>query len=172
MTGRGLRRAKRETEDVTGVSPFHVPAGEGKAFWGPGDRYTFLTTGADTNGGCFILEAFVPPGGGPPPHIHHREDEFFYLLSGRLSVTIAGSVIAARAGDFVRIPRGVAHCFHNDGSEEARLLAIFTPAGMEGWFEECLDPAPDKTTPPPPATPEMIARMIAAGPKHGVEWAK
>jgi quercetin dioxygenase-like cupin family protein len=157
---------------MTDATRFHVAAGEGKAFWGPGDRYTFLTTGAQNNGGCFILEAFVPPGGGPPPHIHHREDEYFYLLAGQLSVTVAGSTVAARAGDFVQIPRGVVHAFRNDGVQEARMLAIFTPAGMEGWFEECLDPAPDKITPPPPPTPELIARMIAAGPKFGVEWVK
>ena len=156
---------------MTDATPFHVPAGEGKAFWGPGDRYTFLTTGAETNGGCFILEALVPPGGGPPPHIHHREDEYFYLLSGQLSVTVAGSTVAARAGDFVQIPRGVVHGFNNDGTQDARMLAVFTPAGMEGWFEACLDRAPDQVTRPPPPTPELIARMVAAGPKFGVEWA-
>jgi len=151
-------------------SPVHVPAGEGKAFWGPGDRYTFLTTGSETKGGCFILEALVPPGGGPPPHIHHREDEYFYLLQGTLSVVVGGKAIAAKAGDFVHVQRGIVHAFRNDGGENARMLAIFTPAGMEHWFEECLDPAPDRTSLPPPPTPEMIQRMLLAGPKHGVEW--
>ena len=152
------------------VAPVHVPAGEGKAFWGPGDRYNFLVTGSETNGGCFILEAIVPPGGGPPPHIHHREDEYFYVLEGRLHVSVANKDIAASAGDFVHIQRGVVHGFRNDGSGNARMLAIFTPAGMEHWFEECLDPAPDRTSLPPPPTAELIQRMIAAGPKHGVEW--
>lgn len=51
------------------AAPVVVPAGEGKAFWGPGDREAFLITGRKTNGGCLILESFVPPGGGSPPHI-------------------------------------------------------------------------------------------------------
>jgi quercetin dioxygenase-like cupin family protein len=156
--------------DDTGTAPVYVPAGEGKAFWGPGDRYTFLITGNDTNGSCFILEALVPPTGGPPPHIHHREDEYFYLLHGTLTVVVDGKAITAKAGDFVHVKRGVVHSFRNDGQEIARLLAIFTPAGMEHWFEECLEPAPDKTSMPPPPTTELIQRMIAAGPKHGVEW--
>ena len=150
--------------------PIHVPAGEGKSFWGPGDRYRFLTTGADTNGSCFILEALVPPGGGPPPHKHEREDEYFYLIEGSLTVMLAGKQVTASAGDFVQIPRGCVHAFSNTGSGIARMLAVFTPAGMEGWMQECLDPAPDKTSFPPPPSPELIAKMIAAGPKYGVKW--
>lgn len=51
------------------------------------------------------------------------------------------------------------------------LLAIFPPAGMEGWFEEALDPAGDKSGLAPPPTPDLIARMLAAGPTYGVCWA-
>ncbi len=67
---------------------FHLPADTGPSYWGPGDRYTFLVTGAQTNGAYFIMEAIVPPGGGPPPHIHHREEESFYLLEGTLDITL------------------------------------------------------------------------------------
>ncbi|MFO1118038.1 MAG: hypothetical protein U1E28_20400 [Beijerinckiaceae bacterium] len=49
------------------------------------------------------------------------------------------------------------------------MLAIFSPADMENWFEECLGLAPDRTSTPPPASPHMIARMLAACPKHRVE---
>ena len=55
------------SSDARASAPVHIAAGEGRSFWGPGDRYTFLTTGRETDGGCFILEAVVPPGGGPPP---------------------------------------------------------------------------------------------------------
>ena len=46
----------------------YVPAGTGPMYWGPGDKVTFLVTGAQSGGACFILEAMAPPGGGPPPH--------------------------------------------------------------------------------------------------------
>ncbi|MBK1662175.1 cupin domain-containing protein [Paracraurococcus ruber] len=149
----------------------HVPAGEGRAFWGPGDRYTFLVTGAGSQGACFIVHCLVPPGGGPPPHIHDREDEFFYLIEGEVSVIIGGRSFAARAGDLVTARRGVPHTYRNTGSGNASMLAIFTPAGMEGWFEEALDPAGDRAGLAPPATPELLQRMLAAGPKYGVRWA-
>ena len=55
----------------------YVATETGPAYWGPGDRYTFLVTGEQSGGAYFILEAFVPPGGGPPPHYHEREEECF-----------------------------------------------------------------------------------------------
>jgi hypothetical protein len=39
----------------------------------------------------------------------------------------------------VFIPRGTLHCFHNIGDDPARLLAMFTPAGMERFFEGAAD---------------------------------
>ena len=38
-------------------------------YCGPGDRVTFLVTGAESNGGCFIVEGLAAPGGGPPLHL-------------------------------------------------------------------------------------------------------
>lgn len=152
------------------VPVIHVSAATGRALWGPGDRYTFLVTGAESEGAYFVLEATVAPGGGPPPHIHHREAESFYLLEGTLTVTVGERTVRALRGDFVHIPRTVTHGFHNDGAETARMLAIFAPAGMEGWFVAACDPAGDRTSTPPPATEEMITRMLRAGPEYGVEW--
>ena len=122
----------------------HVVGGEDRAFWGPGDRYTFLVTGTSSNGACFIVHCLVPPGGGPPPHVHGRENEFFYLIDGELSVTVDGQTFEAKAGDLVTERRGVPHAYRNVGTTNASMLTIFTPAGMEGWFEEALDPAGDK----------------------------
>ncbi len=149
----------------------HLNGQSGLSLWGPGgDRYRFLATGAQTNNSSFILEAFVPPGGGPPPHIHQREDEFFYLLDGSLIVYVGGEAIKAVKGDFIHAPRGISHHYRNNGTRTARMLAMFTPAGMEHWFTECLIPvSPLQPTPPEP-TAEFIARMIEAGPRHGVAW--
>lgn len=149
----------------------YVAAETGPAYWGPGDRYTFLVDGAQSGGAYFILEAFVPPGGGPPPHYHEREEECFYLLEGTVTLTIGGRAVQAGPGDFVHIPRNTVHSFRNDGAIVARMLAIFSPAGMEGWFTAAYVPAPDRTTPPPPPSPEMLARMVAAAPDYGVKFA-
>ena len=142
----------------------------GPAFWGPGDRYTFLVTGEQTGGAYFVMEALVPPGGGPPPHIHHKEDETFYIVEGECSITIGEKVVHAKAGDFVNIPRGTVHCFFNDGTSTARMIVTFTPAGMEGFFEETLEPATDRNAAPPQNNSALVARYVAAAAKYGLEF--
>jgi hypothetical protein len=46
------------------------------------------------------------------------------------------------------------------------MLVTATPAGIEKFFEEALDPAVEGSEPPLP-TPELIARLIAASARHG-----
>lgn len=149
---------------------FHLPADTGPSYWGPGDRYTFLVTGAQSNGSLFIMEAIIPPGGGPPPHIHHREEESFYLLEGTLAIALGDRELKATTGDFVQIPRGMVHAFRNAGSTTARMLLFFSPAGMEKYFEEVLEPVQNRSVPIPPVTDALIARMVDAAPKHGIEF--
>ena len=149
---------------------FHLPADTGPCYWGPGDRYTFLVTGAQTNGGYFIMEAIIPPGGGPPLHIHHREEESFYVLEGVLDITLGEKKVKATTGDFVQIPRGTIHAFLNAGSTIARMLLFFSPAGMDKYFEEVLEPVQDRSAAIPKVTDVLIARMVGAGPKHGIEF--
>jgi len=50
------------------------------------------------------------------------------------------------------------------------MIAVYTPAGMEGWFREVYTPVADPSETPPPVTPEMLERMAEAGPRHHVEW--
>ena len=46
-------------------SDFHVVSGTGKAFWDPGDMYTFLVSGEQAGGALFAMEGLAPAGGGP-----------------------------------------------------------------------------------------------------------
>jgi quercetin dioxygenase-like cupin family protein len=149
---------------------FHLQADTGPSYWGPGDRYTFLVTGAQSNGSLFIMEAIIPPGGGPPLHIHHREEESFYLLDGTLEITLGEKKVKATTGDFVQIPRGTVHAFRNTGSTTARMLLLFSPAGMEKYFAEVLEPVQNRSAAIPPVTDALIARMVGAATKHGTEF--
>lgn len=155
--------------DHSGNIARHVPADTGPAFFGPGDRYTFLVTGAQSDGAYFIVEAIVPPEGGPPLHIHHREQESFYVLEGTLDITLGDKVVKASTGDFVHVPRGIIHAFRNVGSGMARTLLINSPAGFEKFFEETLDPVKDRSARPPAVSEALLARYAAAAPKHGLE---
>ncbi|MGO9323322.1 MAG: quercetin 2,3-dioxygenase [Terracidiphilus sp.] len=147
----------------------HLPAGTGLAYWGPGERMTFLATGKETSGAFFLAEIEVAPGGGTPPHIHHREDEAFHLLEGSLTIQVGGNTITASAGDFAFLPRGIAHSFKNDGDGCAKALVLTTPAGLEGFFAEVFDPATDRFATPPPQSKNLIPRALAAAPKYGLE---
>ncbi len=150
--------------------PLHVSADTGPAFWGPGDRYTFLVTGAQSDGAYFIMEALVPPDGGPPPHIHLREQESFYLLDGTLDIQMGDTVVQASRGDFVHIPCGTVHCFRNTGQNTARMLLIFSPGGIERFFEETLEPVVERTVPQPANMDAVVARYVEAAPRHGLQF--
>ena len=149
---------------------FHRPAGTGQAYWGPGDRYTFLVTGAETGGASFAMEALVPAGGGPPMHIHRNEYETFYVLEGECTFRLEDDTIVAGPGDVVNIPIGAKHSFRNDGREPAKLLIAFTPAGIERFFEETLEPAEDPSQAPPNNLAAVSARYTAAAPRYGLEF--
>ncbi len=151
--------------------PKFVPAGTGRALFGPGTRMTFLITGEETGGAFFMSESLIAPGGGPPPHVHSREDESFYLQQGTLVIRVGDQVLNASAGDFVYLPRGIAHSFRNVSNETARLLSVSTPAGLEHYFEEVFLPADDiaDTAGIPQIDDAMIARVIQASPKYGLE---
>ena len=153
----------------------YVPAGKGPIYWGPGDRVSFLVTGAESHGGCFIVEGMAAPGGGPPPHIHHFEDESFYILEGTATFQAGGQTIYAKQGDFIHIPRGTVHSLKNEGKVPARALIITSPAGptgMQQFVEESFYPATDRSASPPPLTEELVNRMMASAARNGLELVK
>lgn len=153
-----------------GARALHRPAATGPAFWGPGDHYTFLVTGEESGGAYFAMEAVVAPGGGPPPHIHRREDETFYVLEGQVEFRLADTTVTGGPGDFVHVPRGVVHCFRNSGTDLARIVLTFTPAGIERFFEETLERAPNRIDALPDNVEEVAARYVAAAPRYGLEF--
>ena len=146
----------------------HVPPDEGRSLHLSGDTYTFKALGEDTGGSLVLLEARVPPLGGPPPHIHHAEDEFFWLLEGELEFLTNGRTFTANAGSFVYVPKGTTHCFKNMGTQTTRMLAAFTPAGIEGMFFEVGRPATEGSSPARPDQ-EEIEKLLAAAPRYNVE---
>ena len=150
--------------------PIFRPTGTAPAVWGPGDLYSLLATGEETNSAFFQFEAIVPKGGGPPPHVHSREDETFYIVSGSLEVLLGDSIHRAKAGDFVYIPRGTVHRFKNVGGDTAVQLVTFVPGGFEGFFREVFPAVTDRSGAPPPVTEELIRKMNEAAPKYGLEF--
>jgi len=112
--------------------------GEGRAIpLGDAGTVTLKAVGAETGGRLSAYEFATPPRtAGPPLHLHRGWDEAFYVLEGEMTFLVDGQTFAAPAGSFVFVPRGVLHTFWNEGAAPARQLTVFTPAGIEGYFEE------------------------------------
>jgi quercetin dioxygenase-like cupin family protein len=113
-----------------------VGPGEGKTIEGPaGGPLTFKLRGEQSEGAVTAFENAIAPGDGPPLHTHANEDETFYVVEGELRFKLGEEIAPAPAGTFIFIPRGVAHCFQNTGGGTARVLVLFNPSGMEGFFD-------------------------------------
>ena len=107
----------------------------GPTFMGPGDIYTFLATGAETDGAYFVMEGLVPPDGGPPPHIHHNQVETFYIVEGQMEILLGDQVYEAKAGGFVHVSKGTRHRFMNRSQTPTKMVLTFVPAGdIEQFF--------------------------------------
>jgi quercetin dioxygenase-like cupin family protein len=98
----------------------------------------FLMEAADTNGSASMFEFNVPKGSRVPvPHYHEHFDETIYGLAGIMTFTINGKVIDIASGETCFIPRGAVHGFDNLGLEDARALAVITPALLgPNYFKE------------------------------------
>ena len=133
-----------------------------------GDRVAILLGGQDTNGQYTIMEAALPPKGGPPPHVHTREDESFMVLVGEVTFYLGDKTIVLHKGESLFAPRDIPHYFKNTGTEEAVLLEIASPAGVEVFFEAAGRPLASRNAQPQPPTSEDIKRMRAIAPDYGI----
>ncbi len=149
---------------VTQLAP-----GEGRTVHMSGDTYTFKAVGETTDGLFTLFESIIPPGGGPPPHVHLREIEYYYVLEGELEIMKADGTFLAGVGTFVNIPKGTLHRFKNVGTETAKMLIFFTPAGVEGFFFEVGRPATPGSSPTPMDAAER-ERVDSSAPKYGMEF--
>ena len=131
-------RAMREHGRVLDAArPFAVPPGEGTTIQGPaGGPLTFKARGEQTGGALTAIENVIAPGDGPPLHVHANEDEAWWVIDGRLRFRLGDETAEAPAGAFVFVPRTVPHAFQNVGETPARILVLFTPAGMERFFDK------------------------------------
>lgn len=125
-----------------------VAPGEGESLQGPvGGPLQLALRGSQTGGSVTALENVVAPGEGPPLHTHDEQDEIWFVVEGDLRFRLDDEVVAAPAGSWAFVPRGTAHCFQNVGDGPARILVLFTPAGMEQFFERFSQLSPDEVSP-------------------------
>lgn len=106
----------------------------------------------------FAFEAYSAPGDFFPVHIHKSQDKFVLVQEGVLDLKINGKWCRAKPGDFVHLPRGVAHGFFNRSENSVRALIWVSPAAsLEALFNK-LDGLKDA---------EQVVKVAA---QHDVEF--
>ncbi|HZQ98302.1 MAG TPA: cupin domain-containing protein [Chloroflexota bacterium] len=88
-----------------------------------------LLARSDEYAGCTVNCIKTPAGEGSPAGLHtHPVDQLFYVMSGVMSLEIAGRQYEAGPGTLVVFPKGVPHRNWNAGTEPTVHLAIQIPA--------------------------------------------
>jgi mannose-6-phosphate isomerase-like protein (cupin superfamily) len=149
-----------------------VGPNDGKVLTNPiGGQIVVKVRDEDTAGAYSIHDNIIPPGSpGPRPHLHRDHEEAFYVLEGELHVRVGPRTITAPAGSFVVVPRGVVHQPSNPGTVPTRVLLVFSPSGMGGFFEE----AAERRMPLQvvPSDPAVLEELEAFTEKYGYEFAE
>lgn len=85
---------------------------------------------------AFAFETNSGPGQFVPVHIHPTQDEFILVQEGQLELKLDGQWSTAKAGDLVRMPRGIPHGYFNKSDTPCRALFWVSPAGkLEDLFK-------------------------------------
>ena len=147
----------------TKIHSFMLGPGEGPTLGAPiGGGIDFKVRGEQSEGRFTAFESTPPPGEGPPLHTHANEDEIIYVLDGDFRFKLGEEIAPASAGSFVYIRQGEPHTWQNVGESPGRMLVIFTPTGMERFFDAFAaveDPGPESF-----ATAAKEAAMDVVGP--------
>lgn len=151
------------TPVLTSPSPamprYPVPAA---VDWHLGSLMIWHLLGDESGGLISLGEVVVRAGGEPPLHIHAREDEAWFVLEGEILFQRGHERITAPPGAAVLLPRGIPHGFAVT-SGVARILHMYTPAGIERAFREVSTPAPRRELPPAAAAlPDAEAQRVIA----------
>jgi mannose-6-phosphate isomerase-like protein (cupin superfamily) len=99
-----------------------------------GDRVSQSLLDRDSGAtSCSVNCIKTPPGEGSPAGMHtHAVDQLFYILSGTMSLEIAGQSHLAGPGSLVVFPAGVPHRNWNGGPEATVHLAFNSPLPEQG----------------------------------------
>ena len=113
---------------------FIVPPGQGRVWAMAAGRSSALKLlGGETGESVMMFEETAPAGTQTTYHLHHDSDEVAYVLAGEITFKIGDEVTVGGPGTCAFMPRGLAHAWKNSGTETARVLFLYTPAGRAGF---------------------------------------
>jgi mannose-6-phosphate isomerase-like protein (cupin superfamily) len=97
-----------------------------------------VAPGSVTNGQFGLFRWDMTAGaGGTSTHFHRTFSESFYVLDGTVKLYNGTKWVDATAGDFIYVPEGGVHGFHNDSGADASMIVLFAPGKpRENFFAE------------------------------------
>lgn len=119
-----------------------------------GQRYFPKADCADS----FAFETNSEAGQFVPVHVHPTQDEFILVQEGELHLKLDGVWSIAKAGDLVRMPRGVPHGYFNKSDQPCKALFWVAPAGRLRALFEILDGMTD------------VEAVVKVSAKHDVDF--
>ena len=151
--------------------PIHRTAGSAPVTWAMGSLFEQVLSGEESGGPLGVALVTQPVGIATPLHRHTQESEAFFLLEGSMTYRAGDEMFELGAGDFIWLPLGVPHAFRVTGRTPARMLALTTPGGLLGLYDEVGVPATERRLPNGDGRPlpEEIARWGEIGPRYGLE---
>jgi quercetin dioxygenase-like cupin family protein len=146
--------------------------GQGPGTWAMGSLFEHLVVAGETGGTLGMSLVTQPPGIATPMHRHTKEAEAWFVLEGRIDYQAGDDLHELSDGDFIYLPLGLPHGFRIRGSRPAKFLALTTPGGLMGLYDEVGVPAGAMHLPGEGEGLEMgeeIGRWNEVGPRFGLE---
>jgi len=106
-----------------------------------GSLFEHLVNAGETGNQLGVSLVTQPPGIATPLHRHTREAEAWFVIEGRVDYRAGDELHALEDGMFIYLPLGLPHAFRIRGSKPAKILAMTTPGGLMGLYDEVGVPA-------------------------------
>ncbi len=146
----------------------NAPAQKEQWYWYPGHSLAIKAAGKDTGGTCMWMLVENGPREGVPFHKHLKEDESFYVIDGTFEIEVGDTSVTGGPGTYVYGPRNVPHRWTNMGNGRGRMLNVFTPPGLEGYFLSVAVPVTTSSENPCADMAQMTKKMAELREQYGL----
>jgi quercetin dioxygenase-like cupin family protein len=138
------------------------------AYWSQSRLFIVHVAGDETDGRLSLVEGLLPPDAMTPLHMLPDVNQILCVLEGELTAYLPGVERILGKGDSMLQPAGVPQTHRVTSPAPARVLAINSPAGFEGFFVETGRPAESLGLPPPEESPPDLEQLAGVALKHGI----
>lgn len=122
-----------------GENSFVVAPEDGRSFWQPKPTggYAMVKLTPDITGFDRYSVGFqvFEPGVNVKRHAHSGNHELIFVFEGEGQVTINDETHALMPGAMVLVGPKTFHHLENTGTKPLRTMWVFSPPGLEHWFE-------------------------------------